>query len=327
MKAVLLEKNGGPEVLTIHEVEEPMTTEGTVKIKVKAFGLNRIEAFQRAGLLGPLKAPIVPGIEAAGEVVEDKSGKFKIGQKVVTMMAGMGMVRQGGYAEYVVSPASNVLAIHSNISFEELATLPESFGTIGVALDKDLNIKAGETLLIRGGTSAAGIAALLYAKLKGLKVIATTRNENKSFRLKELGADYVLIDNGKIAGEVRKILPDGVDKAIEIVGASTLFDTIASVKTFGHVTMIGLLGGPPVLENLNLMTQLGDNIKISFSKSGLLGSKHYPLCETPISVIAENVANGKMPSLRTNTFSFHEIAEAHALMGSNKANGKIVVVI
>src|SRR5260221_235836 len=194
MKAILLEKNGGPEVLTIHEIPEPATIDGSVKIKVKAFGLNRIEAFQRSGVIGRLKTPIVPGIEAAGEVVEDKSGKFKIGQKVVTLMGGMGMTRQGSYAEYVVSPSNHVLGISSSISFEELAAIPESFGTIGVALDKDLIIKAGETLLIRGGTSAAGIAALLYAKMKGMKIISTTRNENKSYRPKELGADYVLID-------------------------------------------------------------------------------------------------------------------------------------
>jgi NADPH2:quinone reductase len=327
MKAVVLETNGGPEVLTIKEIPEPSTTEGSLKIKIKAFGINRVEAFQRQGILGPLKAPIVPGIEAVGEVVEDKSGKFKIGQKVITMMGGMGMARQGSYAEYIVCPANNVLAINSPISYEELAAVPESFGTISVALEKDLKVKAGETLLIRGGTSATGIAALLYAKMKGAKVISTTRNENKSFRLKDLGADYMVIDNGKIAEEVRKITPDGVDKALEIVGASTLLDTISCAKAFGEVTVVGLLSGPPVLNNLNLMTQLGENVKISFSKSGLLGTKHYPLCETPLGIIAENIANGKMPSLRTKTFSFHEIADAHKLMENNSADGKIVVVL
>jgi NADPH2:quinone reductase len=327
MKAILLEKNGAPEVLTIQEIAEPATTEGAVKIKIKAFGLNKMESYKRQGIMGPVTQPTVLGIEAAGEVVEDKSGRFKIGQKVITMMGGLGMTRQGSYAEYVVSPADNVLAINSNISYEELAAIPESFGTAAVVLDKVLKVAAGETLLIKGGTSAAGAAAILYAKFKGVKVIATTRDANKSFRLKELGVDDIIIDNGNVSEEVRKIVPDGVDKALDIVGGAGILDTVAAVKAFGELTVIGLLSGAPVLENLNIMSQLGQSVKLSFSLSGLLGSKAYPLTETPLNLIAEQVASGKMASLRTATFAFNQIAAAHQLMDSNKANGKIVITL
>ncbi|SHE80381.1 zinc-binding dehydrogenase [Pedobacter caeni] len=327
MKAIILEKNGGPEVLTIREIAEPQTTEGTVKIKIKAFGLNKMESYKRQGIMGPVAAPTVLGIEAAGEVVEDKSGRFEPGQKVITMMGGLGMNRQGSYAEYVVSPADNVLAINSDISYEELAAIPESFGTAALVLDKVLKVTAGETLLIKGGTSAAGAAAILYAKFKGVKVIATTRDANKSFRLKQLGVDYVIVDNGNVSEEVRKILPDGADNALDIVGSDGILDTVAGVKAFGQVTVIGLLSGAPVLQNLNLMSQLGQSVKLSFSLSGLLGTKAYPLTETPLNLIAEQVASGKMASLRTATFTFDQIAEAHELMDSNKANGKIVITI
>ncbi|WP_410429566.1 zinc-binding dehydrogenase [Pedobacter lusitanus] len=306
-------------------MEEPQTTDGAVKIKIRAFGLNKMESYKRKGIMGPVTAPTVLGIEAAGEVVEDKSGRFKIGQKVVTMMGGLGMTRQGSYAEYVVSPADNVLAINSNISYEELAAIPESFGTAAVVLDKVLKVVTGETLLVKGGTSAAGAAAILYAKLKGVKVIATTRNANKSFRLKELGADYIIIDNGNVSQEVRKIIPEGVHYALDIVGGEGILDTVAAVRAFGEVTVIGLLSGAPVISNLNLMTQLGQSVKLSFSLSGLLGSKVYPLTETPLNFIADQIVSGKMPSLRTATFTFDQIAEAHKLMDSNKTNGKIVV--
>jgi len=327
MKAIILEKNGEPEVLTIREIAEPQTTEGTVKIKIKAFGLNKMESYKRQGTMGPVTTPIVLGIEAAGEVVEDKSGKFNIGQKVITLMGGLGMTRQGSYAEYVVSPADNVLAINSNISYEELAAIPESFGTAAVVLDKVLKVAAGETLLVKGGTSAAGAAAILYAKYKGVKVIATTRDANKSFRLKELGADYIIIDKGNVAEEVRKIVPEGVHKALDIVGGEAILDTVSAVRAFGEVTVIGLLSGAPVISNLNLMSQLGQSVKLSFSLSGLLGSKVYPLTETPLNLIAENILSGKIASLRSATFTFDQIAEAHKLMDSNKANGKIVITV
>lgn len=167
-------------------------------------------------MIGPVTEPAILGLEAAGEVVEDKSGRFKIGQKVVTLMGGSGMTRPGSYAEYVVSPADYVLAINSDISYEELAAIPESFGTAAVVLDKVLNVLQGETLLVKGGTSAAGIAVILYAKFKGVKVIATTRDAGKSFRLKELGVDFVIVDQGNVSQEVLKIVPDGVDKALDV---------------------------------------------------------------------------------------------------------------
>ena len=327
MKAVLLEENGGPEMLTIKEIDEPTTTEGSVKIRIKAFGINRIELFQRQGTIGKLQSPVTPGIEAVGEVTEDRSGKFQIGQKVITVMGGMGFSRQGSYAEYIVSPADNTLAIPGNISFEELAAIPETFGTISVALEKDLKIKAGEAILIRGGTTATGIAALLYAKMKGLRVITTTRNENKVAKLRCVGADYVIVDNGEIAARVREIIAGGADKALEIIGVSVLSDTILSVKAFGEVAMIGILGGAPVLKNFDMMTQSGDNVKLSFTKSGLLGTKYYPLSDTPLQLIASNIASGKMPSIKSSTFAFHEIAAAHALMEKNKADGKIVITL
>lgn len=327
MKAIILEKNGGPEVLTLQEIAEPQTTEGTVKIKIKAFGLNKMESYRRQGMIGPVTEPAILGLEAAGEVVEDKSGRFKIGQKVVTLMGGSGMTRPGSYAEYVVSPADYVLAINSDISYEELAAIPESFGTAAVVLDKVLNVLPGETLLVKGGTSAAGIAVILYAKFKGVKVIATTRDAGKSFRLKELGVDFVIVDQGNVSQEVLKIVPDGVDKALDVVGGEGILDTVAAVRPFGEVTVIGLLGGPPVISDFNLMNQLGRSVKLSFSSSRLLGTKAYPLTETPLNLIAAHIYSGKIPSLRTATFSFDQIEAAHKLLDSNQTNGKIVITV
>ncbi|RKE57089.1 zinc-binding dehydrogenase [Sphingobacterium detergens] len=327
MKAIILDKTGGPEVLSIKEIPAPSIQPGEVKIKVKAFGLNKMESYRRQGKVTPPNATQILGIEATGEIIEDPTGKFQVGQKVVTMMGGMGMARPGSYAEFITIPSQHVLAIDSDISFEELAAIPEAFGTIGLALDKALNIKAGESILIKGATSGVGTAAVQYAKLKGLQVIATTRDISKTARLKELGADHVIVDQNNIHEEVLKIQPNGVDKALDVIGGDRMFETVAAVKAFGEVIVIGLLGGPPVFENLNIMTQLGKSVKIGFTSSGMLGTPAAPLEDTPIRMIAEQVALGNLQSLRVATFSFEQIAEAHQLLDSGKANGKIVVTL
>lgn len=327
MKAIVIEKTGGREVLMIKDITEPATPKGSVKIKVKAFGLNRAEMFFRMGSYGKLSVPRVPGIDAVGEIIEDGTATFKKGQKVITMMGGMMMARDGSYAEYVTAPVNNVYAVNVEISWEELATLPQAYGTVWVALDHSLKIKAGETLLVRGASSSVGLAAMAYAKSKGLTVIATTRNKANIHRLKSFGADYVVIDNGIISEKVKEIYPQGVDKALEIVGGTTVKDTILAIKPYGEITVIGLLGGSLTIENLHMMAELGDGVKLSFSKSGHLGTELIPLDKAPFNGIAKDIINGRWPSLLTKTFQFGQIKEAHKLMEQNEAVGKIVVIV
>ncbi len=326
MKAIIIERTGGPEVLTLQDVNEPTAAEGWVKIRVRAFGLNRAEAYFRQGIFGKLGEPRILGIEAVGEVMADPSGHFRKGQRVMTVMGGLMMARHGGYAEYVVAPVSHVLAIDTDMAWAELAALPIAYLTAWGALDKNLRIEARQTLLIRGATSSVGLAALTYAKARGLTVIATTRSVNKADRLKTFGADHVLIDHGEIAKQVRSLVPEGIDKALEIIGAATLKDTLKTLSHWGEVTVIGLLGGPPVIENFHLMADLPNTVKLSFFSSGLLGSTQMPLEESPLDWIAQQVGTGKIPSICSRQFNFSDIQQAHAYMESNEANGKLVVI-
>jgi NADPH:quinone reductase-like Zn-dependent oxidoreductase len=326
MQAIVLERTGGIEQLLIKQVPDPAPQKGQVKIRVKAFGLNRVESYFRNGTYGTLSEPRIPGIEAVGEIVQDDSGTHSIGQKVVTAMGGLMMARDGSYAEYVTAPLSHILAVDTDISWEELATLPEAYLTVWGSF-KSLNLLPGETLLVRGATSSVGLAAVVYAKQMGVKVFATTRNSKNVERLVTLGADEVFLDNGKVSDQVRATKPEGVDKVLEMIGAPTVKDSLKSVRHWGEVNVVGLLGGAPVIDNFGLMSDLPNTVKLSFFSSGLLGSQHLPFDASPINHIAKKLGNQNIPSILSKTFKFNDIQAAHEYLESNQSLGKIVITL
>lgn len=326
MKAYVIEQPGGPEALQLRDIAVPEPGAEEVQIRVRAFGLNRAEVYRRAGKMGPITGQVVPGIEAVGEVIHDPAGLFRTGQRVATAMGGLQFSRNGSYAEQVTVLRNNVIALDdATLSWEDLAALPEAYLTIWGALDRSLAIQPGQTLLVRGATSSVGLAAVTYAKARGLKVIATTRSSENAARLRSMGADEVVVDTGEIAAVVREMAPAGVDAALEVVGAATLRDSIKTLRPFGGISVIGLLGGPPVLEQFHLMQDLPGAARLSFFPSGLLGTPAMPLRDTPLPWIAQEIAAGRMPSLRSQTFDFDDVRRAHSVMESDRALGKLVV--
>jgi NADPH:quinone reductase-like Zn-dependent oxidoreductase len=326
MKAYVIEQAGGPDVLQLRDIvlTEPGADE--VRIRVRAFGLNRAEVYRRLGKMGPILGQVVPGIEAVGEVAHDPAGVFRTGQRVATAMGGLQFSRNGSYAEQVTVLRQNVVSLDdSDLHWDELAALPEAYLTVWGALDRSLAIQAGQTLLVRGATSSVGLAAVTYAKARGLRVIATTRSAANRQRLQQMGADEVVVDTGEIAPRVREIVSAGVDAVLEVVGAATLRDSIKAVRPFGGVSVIGLLGGPPVLEQFQLMQDLPGAVRLNFFHSGLLGTPAMPLHESPLPWIAGEIAAGRMPSLRSSTFDFDDVRRAHSLIESDRALGKFVV--
>src|SRR5260370_27138225 len=173
MRAIVITEPGGLEVLQIREPPDPVRGEGEVLIRVKAFGVNHAETHMRKGEW-PEAAP-VSGIEAAGTVVHDPAGALGKGTSVVTIMGGLGRTRNGSYAEYVAAPATNVAAIDTSLSWTDLAAIPESYATAWSVLHGNLELQPGQTLLVRGATSALGQAAVNIASDLGAAVIATTR--------------------------------------------------------------------------------------------------------------------------------------------------------
>lgn len=327
MKAYVTRQTGDPGVLQLQEIPDPVTGKGEVRIKVHAFGINRLEVDIRAGAYGPIEAPTVLGIEAVGEVIEDGSGSFATGQRVATAMGGLGSSRTGSYAEQVVVRKENVVALgDAALSWEELAALPEAFLTAWGALTPTLALQEGQRLLIRGATASVGQAAVILARQLGAQVIATTRREALRERLLALGADAVFIDDGSLSEQVRRHWPQGADAAVEVVGAATVRDTLRAIRPFGEVVAIGLLGGR-VIERLDLLADLPDAVGLRFFSTQALGTSALPLDDAPLAEVARLRAAGTIPSILAHTFDFDQVAQAHALMASNQALGKIVVRI
>ncbi|MBO1011972.1 zinc-binding dehydrogenase [Achromobacter sp. SD115] len=326
MKAYVIEQAGGPETLQIRDIPPVAPQAGEVRIRVRAFGLNRAETYLRAGKMGPIDTPRVPGIEAVGEIAEDASGTFRIGQRVATAMGGLQFTRHGSYAEEVTVALANVIDLDgTTLSWEELAALPQAYLTAWGALDKSLAIKSGQSLLVRGATSTVGLAAVSYAKSAGLRVVATTRSPGNEERLLHAGAHQVIVDTGAVAGTARRNFPDGIDAALEVVGAATLRDTASALRPFGAVAVVGLLGGPPLLEKFNLMADLPPAVRLSFFPSQLFGTPALPLDKAPLRSIADDIARKRLPSLLERTFAFDEVRQAHALIEGGRAPGKLVV--
>src|SRR5882672_5213831 len=196
MKAILINEKETAENLTISEYAKPESKEGFVLIKNKAFGLNRAEVYMRKGKWGETHDII--GIEFAGIVENDPSGTFKKGQKVVSFVGGLARDFGGSYAEYVSVPLQNIIPIETALPWDELAAIPESFSTAWSVLNWGCEAKAGQSLLIRGGTSTVGLAIIILAKQMGLTVVATSRSEEKFAILTGYGADNTILDDGKI---------------------------------------------------------------------------------------------------------------------------------
>jgi NADPH:quinone reductase-like Zn-dependent oxidoreductase len=322
MKAYVISEPGGPEKLVFTEIKTPSATPGWVLIKVKAFGLNRSEWFTRRGDSPSVTFPRVLGIECVGEIAESLNPQLKPDQKVAAIMGGMGRDFDGSYAEYVLVPEEIVFPIRTQLDWKIFGALPEMIQTTHGSLYQALEIERGQTLLIRGGTSSIGLCALELARNAGLKVVSTTRSEAKIDFLKKLGATDVIVDQAQIAGEVRKRYPQGVDRVLELIGASTLLDSLKTLRRGGIVCMTGILGGKWELEHFAPMDAIPSTVKLT-----AYAGEATDLTSEALQQFLGIVERGEIKVPVARTFPFAELQEAHRLMDSNQGNGKIVVVI
>lgn len=349
MKAVVLTEPTKAVEVRLTDCPVPQVRPGWVLVKVRAFGMNHSEQILRRNEIRAdyIQKPLIPGIECVGEIADPSDSSFQKGQRVAALMGGMGRSFNGSYAEYALLPAHHVFAVSSDLSWEKLAAVPETYFTAWGSLFEGLRLQPEDTLLVRGATCALGYAAIQLAKALGCRVIATTHKESRLPLLAE--ADEAVLDTGRLAetlpgaalsggarsgatlsgkilsGKISCAAPPGVTrsgitKALELVGPKTIPDTLRCVEKGGIVCNTGILGGVYALSGFDPIKNIPNGVYLTgFYSNG-------PTQEIMDEIFSFLTAHRLQPCVG-KCFDFSEIREACKAQDTGVANGKIVVHI
>ncbi len=313
MKAVLLDKLTAGRDIVLSECPVPEVRPGWVLVKVKAFGLNHSEKLLRLNELleDYIQKPIIPGIECVGEVADPSDSGLAVGQRVVALMGGMGRSFNGSYAEYALLPRRIVFTVDSNLPWELLGAVPETYFTAWGSLFECLHLTADDVLLIRGATCALGYASIQIAKAVGCRVIATTHRKEKLSLIAE--ADEAVLDDGRLTGKIH-----GAAKALDLVGPVNLKDTLTAVEKGGIVCQAGLLGGVYTLNGFDPIKDIPNGVCLTGFFS------NYPTQRLMDEIFAFLNEHRLVPFCG-KVFDFAHIGDAIAAQDEGKVNGKIVI--
>lgn len=313
MKAVIIDKITPAANIRISEVEIPEIKPGWVLIKVKAFGLNHSEKILRLEEINEsyIQKPVIPGIECVGIIENPSDSNFQKGQKVISLMGGMGRSFNGSYCQYALLPAHHVFSVESSLTWEQLAAIPETFFTAWGSLFECLQLKQTDKLLVRGATCALGYAAIQIAKAVGCKVVATTHKESK---LKYINnADEQILDEGILTGKIK-----GITKVLDLVGPKSLKDSLTAVEKGAIVCNTGILGGIYEFNSFDPIKDIPNGVYLTGFFS------NYPAQQIINDIF--NFINDKniVPDF-VNVFNFENIKDAITAQDTGTVNGKIVV--
>ena len=327
MRAIILKGFGGLDSLVYTDIPKPLRKDGEVVIKVKGFGINHAEAHMRRGEWA--EAAEVSGIECVGIVDSCPGGEFPVGAKVAALMGGLGRTINGSYAEYTRVRAANVALIESNLPWSDLAALPETYATAWTCLFRNLNLTAGQTLVLRGATSSFGQAALKMAVAADARVIATTRSPKRFAMLEELGASRVELERPDLAAHIAESKAESkqIDAVLDLVGNSTILDSLDMLRRGGTACLAGWLGGLDPIGDFNPLLRMASGVNWNFFGSFVFGTPGFPLSDVPLQDIARQVAESKLDAQPSRVFSFDQIHDAHRAMEAGEAGGKMVVVM
>jgi NADPH2:quinone reductase len=323
MRAIILKGFGDLDSLVYTDIPKPLPRGGEVVIQVKGFGINHAEIHMRRGEWA--EAAEVSGIECVGIVDSCPGGEFPRGAKVAALMGGLGRTINGSYAEYTRVRAANVARIDSDLPWSQLAALPETYATAWTCLFRNLNLKADQTLVIRGATSSFGQAALKMAVAAGARVIATTRSRERVAMLENLGASRVELERRDLAAHIAEAKQ--IEAILDLVGNSTILDSLDMLRRGGTACLAGWLGGLDPIGDFNPLLRMASGVNLNFFGSFVFGTPGFPLSDVPLGYIARQVADGNLDAKPVRVFSFDQIHEAHRVAEAGEAGGKLVVVM
>jgi putative PIG3 family NAD(P)H quinone oxidoreductase len=322
MKAVVINRS----VLEWRETEDPSLTDKELLARVKATALNRADLLQRKGLY-PAPAGTrqdIPGLEFAGVVewTSREHGAFKTGDRV------MGLLPGEGHAEFVAAPASTLMKIPENLSFEEAAAIPEAFLTAYDALSLQLQLQPGERLLIHAVGSGVGSAALQLARAAGSETFGTSNSKLKLQKAKQLGLDHCIHAQSSDFLEIirRKTEGSGVDAILDLVGASNWEANLQALAQCGRMILVGLVGGSRTKTDLGIVLRKRLHIMGTVLRSRTVTEK----AELTKSFATERLTlfeDGTLVPVVDTVFPIEEISAAHTYMEENRNFGKIVLTI
>ena len=321
MRAIAIQKPGGPEVLTVVERPLPEPSRGEVRVRVRATAVNRADLLQRMGAYPapPDAPPDVPGLEIAGEVdaVGPDVRRLAIGDRV------FGLVGGGGYAEAVVAHERALARIPERLTFEQAAAVPEAFITAHDAIVGQAGLAGGESLLVHAVGSGVGTAAVQLGRALGAFVIGTARTAEKLERARPLGLDAgVVAEGGRFADAVRKIAEPAV--VLELVGGGYLAEDLRCLRTLGRIVLVGLLAGRRHEVDLDLVLTRRARILGTVLRSRPLEEK-LAVMRVFEEQVVPLLARGKLEPVIDTVMSLDQAAAAHERMASNEGFGKIVL--
>jgi NADPH:quinone reductase len=326
MKAIVITQPGGPEVLQIAERPKQVCGADEVLVKVYAAGVNRPDVYQRKGNYPPPKgaSPDIPGLEIAGVI--EQAGKdvsrWKVGDKVCALLTG------GGYAEYCAVPQGQCLPVPGNLSFEEAASLPETFFTVWSNVFDRGQLKGNETLLVHGGSSGIGVAAIQMAKALGHKVYVTAGSDEKCRFCESLGAERAINYKTENFAAVIKEITDGkgVDVILDMIGGDYVQPNIKSLADDGRLVMINMMLCKDVQVDLSAVMSKRLTITGSTLRSRDVAFKA-AIAKNLEHAIWPLLATGKIKSVINATFPLEKAVDAHVLMESGDLIGKVVLKV
>lgn len=325
MKAAIITKPGGPEVLELRDVAMPTPGSGEVRVRVRASALNRADLLQRRGAYpAPPGAPTdIPGLEIAGDVEALGPGvsRWRTGERVFGIVAG------GGHAEYVVVREDEIARVPNAMSWDDAGAVPEAFMTAHDALVTQARMQPGERVVIHAVGSGVGLAALQLVRALGGEAIGTARTCDKLDRAREYGlAKGILVsDSASLASAIGEATNGaGADVVLDLVGGPYLAASVASAAPQGRIILIGLLGGRSA--DVDLGAVLSRRLTI---RGTVLRTRSPEEKAAVTAAFARDVVplleRGTVRAVVDRVFPLAEIGAAHRLMESNQTFGKLVV--